>query len=155
MLLAYMFFFFFFFFKQKTAYEMRISDWSSDVCSSDLPHDNRARTDAADDRIAAQGNARDLFRMEESDRHALSGTGRDRLFRFGALDAGCRGAGHRRGIYERPPYRRCARPATHPPDRFRCRTPLHVLVRLPFAPPRPPCGPWLPLLFFGLQNMKQ
>src|SRR3546814_5800238 len=31
-----MFLLFFFFFKQKTAYEMRISDWSSDVCSSDL-----------------------------------------------------------------------------------------------------------------------
>src|SRR3546814_4360230 len=31
-----MFVFMFFFFKQKTAYEMRISDWSSDVCSSDL-----------------------------------------------------------------------------------------------------------------------
>src|SRR3546814_2374654 len=30
------FFFFFFFFNQKTAYELRISDWSSDVCSSDL-----------------------------------------------------------------------------------------------------------------------
>src|SRR3546814_8605330 len=30
------FFLFIFFFKQKTAYEMRISDWSSDVCSSDL-----------------------------------------------------------------------------------------------------------------------
>src|SRR3546814_2138610 len=30
------FLFVFFFFKQKTAYEMRISDWSSDVCSSDL-----------------------------------------------------------------------------------------------------------------------
>src|SRR3546814_6715432 len=30
-------FLYFFFFKQKTAYEMRISDWSSDVCSSDLP----------------------------------------------------------------------------------------------------------------------
>src|SRR3546814_9202681 len=29
----------FFFFKQKTAYEMRISDWSSDVCSSDLNAD--------------------------------------------------------------------------------------------------------------------
>src|SRR3546814_9863207 len=29
-------YFFFFFFKQKTAYDMRISDWSSDVCSSDL-----------------------------------------------------------------------------------------------------------------------
>src|SRR3546814_6030755 len=31
-----LFFLLFFFFKQKTAYEMRISDWSSDVCSSDL-----------------------------------------------------------------------------------------------------------------------
>src|SRR3546814_2257837 len=30
----------FFFFKQKTAYEMRISDWSSDVCSSDLRRDS-------------------------------------------------------------------------------------------------------------------
>src|SRR3546814_10020445 len=29
--------YFFFFFKQKTAYELRISDWSSDVCASDLP----------------------------------------------------------------------------------------------------------------------
>src|SRR3546814_8296025 len=33
---------FFFFFKQKTAYEMRISDWSSDVCSSDLAVGDRA-----------------------------------------------------------------------------------------------------------------
>src|SRR3546814_5774509 len=32
---------FFFFFKQKTAYEMRISDWSSDVCSSDLIADGQ------------------------------------------------------------------------------------------------------------------
>src|SRR3546814_1182394 len=36
MLLLFLCFVFFFFFKQKTAYEMRISDWSSDVCSSDL-----------------------------------------------------------------------------------------------------------------------
>src|SRR3546814_19756578 len=39
----------FFFFKQKTAYEMRISDWSSDVCSSDLQfgvrHDGGPGTD--------------------------------------------------------------------------------------------------------------
>src|SRR3546814_10586185 len=40
----------FFFFKQKTAYEMRISDWSSDVCSSDLDceqdqQDDRDRPD--------------------------------------------------------------------------------------------------------------
>src|SRR3546814_5868014 len=33
--------FLFFFFKQKTAYEMRISDWSSDVCSSDLSGSDR------------------------------------------------------------------------------------------------------------------
>src|SRR3546814_3198599 len=32
----------FFFFKQKTAYDMRISDWSSDVCSSDLVADHVA-----------------------------------------------------------------------------------------------------------------
>src|SRR3546814_19630493 len=31
----------FFFFKLKTAYELRISDWSSDVCSSDLPEHRR------------------------------------------------------------------------------------------------------------------
>src|SRR3546814_18942785 len=34
-----------FFFKQKTAYEMRISDWSSDVCSSDLTELTRALAD--------------------------------------------------------------------------------------------------------------
>src|SRR3546814_2580251 len=45
-------FFLFFFFKQKTAYELRISDWSSDVCSSDLvdriqvDHFGRLRTGA-------------------------------------------------------------------------------------------------------------
>src|SRR3546814_3706041 len=37
----------FFFFKQKTAYEMRISDWSSDVCSSDLDAFLRFRDAAA------------------------------------------------------------------------------------------------------------
>src|SRR3546814_7048342 len=39
----------FFFFKQKTAYEMRISDWSSDVCSSDL-HEATDDDDDDDDR---------------------------------------------------------------------------------------------------------
>src|SRR3546814_7946744 len=34
-----------FFFKQKTAYEMRISDWSSDVCSSDLCGEDPLRRD--------------------------------------------------------------------------------------------------------------
>src|SRR3546814_14091913 len=36
-----------FFFKQKTAYEMRISDWSSDVCSSDLQHRAAAGSEAS------------------------------------------------------------------------------------------------------------
>src|SRR3546814_6514112 len=36
LIILYCVFYFFFFFKQKTAYELRISDWSSDVCSSDL-----------------------------------------------------------------------------------------------------------------------
>src|SRR3546814_1886456 len=37
---------YFFFFKQKTAYEMRISDWSSDVCSSDLVSSEQDYQDA-------------------------------------------------------------------------------------------------------------
>src|SRR3546814_2961207 len=36
----------YFFFKQKTAYEVRISDWSSDVCSSDLPGESVRARDA-------------------------------------------------------------------------------------------------------------
>src|SRR3546814_21010278 len=44
----YEFFFVFFFFKQKTAYEMRISDWSSDVCSSDLQRSKRDDVDGVD-----------------------------------------------------------------------------------------------------------
>src|SRR3546814_9488627 len=45
--------FFFFFFKQKTAYEMRISDWSSDVCSSDLNIDAEKIEAAINDRTVA------------------------------------------------------------------------------------------------------
>src|SRR3546814_2055687 len=44
-MIYYLLVFFFFFFKQKTAYEMRISDWSSDVCSSDLRDERRAGLD--------------------------------------------------------------------------------------------------------------
>src|SRR3546814_10522744 len=82
-------FYVFFFFKQKTAYEMRISDWSSDVCSSDLriedhvvgvaPRHRRAglgdqfeQIPVADEnpgeigkRIPADGEAEDAERSEE------------------------------------------------------------------------------------------
>src|SRR3546814_7643487 len=51
----------FFFFKQKTAYEMRISDWSSDVCSSDLEHDEQriavGKRDRGKVEMAAVGKA--------------------------------------------------------------------------------------------------
>src|SRR3546814_8244172 len=50
---------YFFFFKKKTAYEMRISDWSSDVCSSDL---NAGMVCAAAPIIRTAGDAARLFR---------------------------------------------------------------------------------------------
>src|SRR3546814_5234552 len=43
-----------FFFKQKTAYEMRISDWSSDVCSSDLPTSTRPAVESG---VVSAGSA--------------------------------------------------------------------------------------------------
>src|SRR3546814_10859120 len=46
-----------FFFKQKTAYEMRISDWSSDVCSSDLRLDGADLTRAVLARARAEGGS--------------------------------------------------------------------------------------------------
>src|SRR3546814_2050233 len=53
---------FFFFFKQKTAYEMRISDWSSDVCSSDLfGHLKSVYTDYAGDIATAARHLRTLI----------------------------------------------------------------------------------------------
>src|SRR3546814_7788849 len=55
---------FFFFFKQKTAYEMRISDWSSDVCSSDLgavKGVGRGACEAIADERAANGPFDDLL----------------------------------------------------------------------------------------------
>src|SRR3546814_2042496 len=54
---------FMFFFKQKTAYEMRISDWSSDVCSSDLaiPYQFKEMIDSGF--IAGGGNVAPHFRL--------------------------------------------------------------------------------------------
>src|SRR3546814_5435497 len=63
----------FFFFKQKTAYEMRISDWSSDVCSSDLIG-HRLRVRLYDDRLELFLGGTPLFtlprgRAERSGKH--------------------------------------------------------------------------------------
>src|SRR3546814_8094307 len=55
-----------FFFKQKTAYEMRISDWSSDVCSSDLHHqDDRRQREVLKLMASGQLNKQIAFRSEE------------------------------------------------------------------------------------------
>src|SRR3546814_4659880 len=69
----------FFFFKQKTAYEMRISDWSSDVCSSDLlaAFENRLQRGAAAryaalhraDRAAADRRAFLIGQLPRADQH--------------------------------------------------------------------------------------
>src|SRR3546814_11245267 len=57
------FFIFFFFFKQKTAYEMRISDWSSDVCSSDLLKWIRSiSTQSAEENLRVSMNTTDAIR---------------------------------------------------------------------------------------------
>src|SRR3546814_6503583 len=71
---------FFFFFKRKTAYEMRISDWSSDVCSSDLGEGRgllavEVALEAVADRLV-QHDARPAG--AEDDGH-LAGRGRDRI----------------------------------------------------------------------------
>src|SRR3546814_20928142 len=59
----------FLFFKQKTAYEMRISDWSSDVCSSDLA-DMAAVIGAQDgDNLAHRGSCEPQRQVDFLDRH--------------------------------------------------------------------------------------
>src|SRR3546814_9461343 len=58
---------FFFFFKQKTAYEMRISDWSSDVCSSDLAQRASDMNFDAIDIAQYRGLKRLLHRAESDD----------------------------------------------------------------------------------------
>src|SRR3546814_1868059 len=63
----------FFFFKQKTAYEMRISDWSSDVCSSDLD-DRRQAPQARPQSAALHPQGRGHGRAVRADRRQ----GRDR-----------------------------------------------------------------------------
>src|SRR3546814_6380230 len=67
----------FFFFKQKTAYELRISDWSSDVCSSDLIAENLAARHAEfAARIAAMTGSADAAREVD--------TSIERLFQYAA-----------------------------------------------------------------------
>src|SRR3546814_15755597 len=94
---------FFFFFKQKTAYEMRISDWSSDVCSSDLGRVEQIGeiaelvADLRDDAILLRDRPAAailavLARAREPQRIALSDVAESCLFEH---------RGGRRGIFDR------------------------------------------------------
>src|SRR3546814_7638804 len=90
----------FFFFKQKTAYEMRISDWSSDVRSSDL----QAAPDR--DQLAQQGEVVDLIRQFARGKQALPvggeagevGHAAQRLQRLVGLEIGAQGDGRDHGL---------------------------------------------------------
>src|SRR3546814_4750561 len=87
--------FLFFFFKQKTPYEMRISDWSSDVCSSDLFLPENAARSRRDDRR----------RMRAAVDFGAQARERERTDRQGADDADF-GDADRRRLGERSEERR-------------------------------------------------
>src|SRR3546814_1867452 len=87
---------FFFFFKQKTAYEMRISDWSSDVCSSDLQCADRVREIPPQRRIVRlpAGGAGDDQPRRDPDRATLhplgaGGAGRPEIGRASCRERVC------------------------------------------------------------------
>src|SRR3546814_10676563 len=81
---------FFFFFKQKTAYEMRISDWSSDVCSSDLGRGSRPGCASARRRHRSSAGWR---RPPAAALSRRAGRGRPRARRGSASRRLCRGNG--------------------------------------------------------------
>src|SRR3546814_1221762 len=56
----------FFFFKQKTAYEVRISDWSSDVCSSDLLDSGRPSIRCHQDKTAWSHSFHELIELRQA-----------------------------------------------------------------------------------------
>src|SRR3546814_5547670 len=72
-----------FFFKQKTAYEMRISDWSSDVCSSDLEEEDHGNDQRSQPGVEDEGQREDRGRdqgaetEQREDARATEETGTD------------------------------------------------------------------------------
>src|SRR3546814_13182148 len=88
-----------FFFKQKTAYEMRISDWSSDVCSSDLAAAHREHEAArGQGHRARAGPVRVRFRAEFRRLGAAEGTRRGGHRNHAALCRTAQPRRHRRSI---------------------------------------------------------
>src|SRR3546814_5158547 len=100
---------FFFFFKQKTAYEMRISDWSSDVCSSDLRRGEEGFQILADPEHHGRFLERRRVGRLQADGVRRGAALHDKMRRAGAChDAGDQrmhrldGSDHRDGRYNRP-----------------------------------------------------
>src|SRR3546814_4431335 len=105
----------FFFVKQKTAYEMRISDWSSDVCSSDLD-------------VVARGDAgRDL-----DPRQGASGSGQPRLVHGDRARAARQSAARARGD-PRDARRLSGREDAQPPRSEEHTSELQSLMRISYA----------------------
>src|SRR3546814_5361470 len=75
-----------FFFKQKTAYEMRISDWSSDVCSSDLPSRERDCSRANTRRARQRRKGDDMTMTRDFKETVKERAGRDPAFAKALLD---------------------------------------------------------------------
>src|SRR3546814_11864387 len=73
----------FFFFKQKTAYDMRISDWSSDVCSSDL---NQALHPKEGGEPGAAGHRLDTVKAARRIEDRVAGRQRDTMLAIGIAD---------------------------------------------------------------------
>src|SRR3546814_4365159 len=88
---------FFFFFKQKTAYEMRISDWSSDVCAADLTADGGPRKSPIS-WCSASPAKRVLFRLASLPLTTLSTAGKRGL---SASPPGRSGSGSRPAMLSR------------------------------------------------------
>src|SRR3546814_4259908 len=141
----------FFFFKQKTAYEMRISDWSSDVCSSDLVHGGRGERGGVVAAAAARRTADDPLPGRTAEHHALvrhvAGNTRLRLRAESVLWRGAGTAG--RGLV---PGVSANSPSPGLPGAWRRvavnRKPTHDLARYDMAPATRAFG-YVPPVSFG------
>src|SRR3546814_15485039 len=87
----------FFFFKQKTAYELRISDWSSDVCSSDL---KSGHGQAFDQRVDPDGGRTCPLHPARPCRHSERAAGREGFLRCLRTGPRHRAAGDRQSVVE-------------------------------------------------------
>src|SRR3546814_11453350 len=126
--------FFIFFFKQKTAYDMRISDWSSDVCSSDLGGATgvcgtggaKGAARGGDDAGCDGGGARSLAELSQFDRASAAAAESNgaraalRTIRSRRGEAGGRGCAGRAGGSEAVAGRCTVRDETRETDVERC-----------------------------------